>query len=315
MEQGTILNIQRMSTEDGPGIRTTVFFKGCTLSCKWCHNPESINFEQEHEWFVNKCIGCRTCEVSCSSSAISFSDNKLMIDKNKCKKCMECTVTCPTNALEAKGRHWMTDEIYNELIKDAAFFNDGGGITLSGGEVLAQSEFAYKVLKKLKDKRIHTAVDTCGCIKFDNIEKVVNVTSLFLFDIKIMNSALHKKYTGAENKLILDNYSKLAKKVREDGSTKIWVRTPLIPDITDTDENIRAIAEFICNIGTDVLERWELLAFNNLCESKYERLNKEWEFHNVPGQDAEKLDKINKIINDYKELNGIAFVTGTGSKM
>lgn len=227
-----------MSTEDGPGIRTTVFLKGCTLSCSWCHNPESISFSKEHEWFDNKCMRCKTCVAVCENHGISFVEDKLKIDESLCRKCFKCTKACPTNALEVKGTNWTVDELYKELMKDSAYFENGGGITLSGGEVLAQADFAYELLSRLHTSNIHTAVDTCGHVKFDNIEKVFDVTSLFLYDLKLLDEKEHKHYTGADNKLILSNFIKLAQKIRSTNKTKLWVRTPLIPNATDTEENI-----------------------------------------------------------------------------
>ena len=288
MDKGVILNLQRMSTEDGPGIRTTVFFKGCTLACEWCHNPESISFSKEHEWFDNQCIRCKSCIKICPNDAVSFTDEKLNIDYGLCETCMECAKVCPANALEAKGNDWEADQLYNELIKDKAYFGNEGGVTLSGGEVLAQADFAYKVLSKLRENNIHTAVDTCGHISFENIEKVFEVTSLFLYDLKLHDNVLHKKYTGIGNELILENFNKLIKKVRQATDTKLWVRTPLIPDITDTETNIIGLAEIIKN-NAESIERWELLAFNNLCESKYERLKKQWNFKGLTKQPGRKI--------------------------
>lgn len=314
MDKGVILNLQRMSTEDGPGIRTTVFFKGCTLACKWCHNPESIIFRNEHEWFDSKCIRCKSCIATCPNDAITFVDDTSRIDYELCETCMNCTQACPTNALEAKGKDWTVDELYSELIKDRVYFGKEGGITLSGGEVLAQADFAYKVLSKLRANNIHTAVDTCGQVNFENIEKVFDVTSLFLYDLKIYDSNLHKRYTGLGSELILKNFGRLAEKIRQKDGTKLWVRTPLIPGITDTEDNIVSIAQVIDDYS-DVIERWELLAFNNLCESKYERLNKQWNFKKADKQSAEKLKDINEILLRYKQLNGKAFVTGMGNNL
>jgi len=314
MKEGVILNIQRMSTEDGPGLRTTVFFKGCTLQCRWCHNPESINFAKEHEWFDIKCIRCGTCIASCRNKAISFVDDKLTIDESLCEKCMECTVICPTNALEAKGSTWTAQALYDELIKDRAYFGEAGGVTLSGGEVLAQADFAYELLRKFKENGVHTAVDTCGQVKFENIEKVLDVASLFLYDLKIADSSLHKEYTAHGNELILENFEKLCKLQQQKHNFKIWVRTPLIPGITDTEENIRDIAKSVSK-NADAVERWELLSFNNLCESKYDRLGRKWEFKNVKKQNAEKLAGIENILGEYENLKGKAFVTGGESKI
>lgn len=309
MKKGVILNLQRMSTEDGPGIRTTVFFKGCTLKCRWCHNPESIDFAKEHEWFEMRCIRCGTCVNVCPEGAVSFQNDKLVIDKALCKSCLKCAEECPSNALEAKGSDWTVESLFDELIKDKAYFGQDGGVTLSGGEVLAQAEFAAELLKKSKAEGVHTAVDTCGYVKYENIKKVIKYADLFLFDLKLMDEAMHQKYTGASNKLILENFEKLSAEAKKKGA-KIWIRTPLIPNVTDTDENIKAIAEFIEKTGADAVERWELLSFNNLCESKYQRMGKQWDFKGLKKQSSEKLDNIQSITLKYDSLKDKAFVTG-----
>lgn len=312
MCDGTVLNIQRMSTEDGPGLRTTVFLKGCTLKCEWCHNPESISFHKEHEWFDTRCMRCGTCVAKCASDAISFVDDVMVIDDEKCEKCFNCSDLCPTNAIEQKGKSWTVDELYHELIKDKAYFENGGGVTLSGGEVLAQSRFATELLEKLQGSGIHTAVDTCGHMAYSAIEKVLPNTSLFLYDIKQMDSDLHQKYTGAGNEMLLENFIKLVSNIKG-SDTKLWVRTPLIPGATDSEENIRAIASFLENTASDTLQRWELLAFNNLCAAKYDRLNIPWTYDGVEKPHQNALDRISEIISEYEALRGKAFVTGTAS--
>ncbi|MEX1378401.1 MAG: glycyl-radical enzyme activating protein [Eubacteriales bacterium] len=312
MREGMILNLQRMSTEDGPGIRTTVFFKGCTLACKWCHNPESIDFARELEWFAVKCIGCNMCIQSCKNRAIAMTESGLVRDEELCQKCLQCVETCPANATETKGEVWTSQQLFDELIKDRAYFEHGGGVTLSGGEVLAQADFAAEVLGMLKEAGIHTAVDTCGHVKRESIEKVLDVADMFLYDIKVMDADVHRQYTGQDNTKILDNYRWLSGRIREAGKVRLWVRTPLIPSVTDTEGNVRAIAEMLEESG-DALERWELLAFNNLCEAKYDRLNKEWTFKGVKKQSDEKLREISNILKDYKKLDGKAHVTGTAS--
>ena len=309
MNNGLVLNIQRMSTEDGPGLRTTVFLKGCTLRCAWCHNPESIAFKKEHEWFAEKCIGCRTCEQVCEPNAISFVEDRLLIDVEKCNRCMLCVEKCPTNALEAKGIEYSDKELLEELLKDKAYFGEKGGVTLSGGEALAQPEFTEALLAKLKAAGVHTAVDTCGQIPFNIFEKVTENVSLYLYDIKVIDSEKHKAFTGQGNGLVLENLKKLGELIRQNcGQTKLWIRTPLIPGASDDDANIRGIAKFIEANIADVMERWELLAFNNLCASKYERQNREWQFGEAKVQDAEKIAHIKSMIAEFKHCAGKAFV-------
>ena len=312
MEKGLILNIQRMSTEDGPGLRTSVFLKGCPLKCEWCHNPESISFQKEHEWFPERCMMCRTCEAACEAKALTFEGDRLHIEYEKCVKCMKCVLMCPTNALEAKGISYTTDELLEEVLKDSAYFGDSGGITLSGGEALAQPAFAAELLKKLKERGVHTALDTCGQIKFEILKKVYDDVSLFLYDIKLADSEAHKRFTGSGNETILGNLIKLAAIMRERGDAGLWIRTPLIPGATDGEENIKSIASFIENNIADVLERWELLEFNNLCASKYERLGRAWAYKDEKKQTEEKLESLKGVISKFEKIPHKTFVAGSG---
>lgn len=269
-----ILNFQRMSTEDGPGIRTTLFVKGCPLACKWCHNPESISFKKQIEWLAVRCIGCNICVKSCSSGALSRNEaGEVVIDREKCTLCMKCISECPTLALECKGEDKSVKEIFEELVKDRAYFGADGGVTLSGGEILAQSREAAELLQMLKDVGIKTAVDTCGLCKKSDFDAVLPYTDLFLYDIKLIDDEEHKRFTGQSNKIILENYKYLMEKIAGTDK-KIWIRTPIIPGATDTDSNIKGIAEFIGGIP----ERWELCAFNNLCRDKYKRLYLDWDY-------------------------------------
>ncbi|MDR3186528.1 MAG: glycyl-radical enzyme activating protein [Christensenellaceae bacterium] len=267
----TILDIQRMSTEDGPGLRTTVFFKGCNLVCGWCHNPESINFKPDPNWFLSKCIGCSTCKTSCSHGAIIRNEDGIQFDRKKCQSCGACAKRCPSNAIELKGKKIHVTKLFNELIKDEAYFGPEGGVTLSGGEVMMQAEVATELARLLKNKGINVAIDTAGCYDYRLLEKIMPYVDLILYDLKVFNPIEHMSLTRVDNKLILENYKRLiVSKVR------LWIRTPIIQNATDTDENILGLAEFIKEAGYP--ERWELCAFNNLCRSKYERLGIEWQY-------------------------------------
>jgi len=277
---GRILNIQRMSTEDGPGLRTTAFFKGCPLSCTWCHNPESISRAKELEFFDTRCIYCGTCAKVCPNGVITIDDEGLHIDRESCAACMICAATCPTTALEPKGKDMSAHALADELLKDTAYFSGGGGITLSGGEALMQCDFAAEVLRIAKESGVHTAVDTCGVVPRAAIDKCLPYTDLILYDIKLIDSDAHKRYTGAGNAQVLANVIYVAEAIRG-SETKLWVRTPVIPGATDGEENIRGIAAFIRDNIADTVERWELCAFNNLCVGKYARLGKQWAFEGV----------------------------------
>ncbi len=291
---GLILHVQRLSTEDGPGIRSTVFFKQCPLSCRWCHNPESISAQPQLQWYSTRCMGCHSCVGACPSGCISFGPQGFLLDRARCDGCGACVEECPTNALELLGRRVRVDALAEELAKDRAYFeSSGGGVTLSGGEPLAQSGFAIALLQRLKEKGIATALDTCGFAATEGMGQALRSTDTLLFDLKIMDRVSHMAFTGQPNELILKNVL-LARTLREAGETgaRLWIRTPLIPGATATRENIVAIGAFIAEHLDGVLERWELCAFNNLCREQYRRLGMEWAYAETPLYDTSQLDEI-----------------------
>ncbi|MBR5410582.1 MAG: glycyl-radical enzyme activating protein [Clostridia bacterium] len=263
-----VLDIQRMSTEDGPGLRTTVFLKGCPLACQWCHNPESISPKPHVEWIGVRCIGCRTCVHVCPQKGITL-DEAGVHTSETCVACGTCALECPTGALELKGEEMSEEQLFNTLMKDRAYWGKDGGVTFSGGEATLQWKALLPLLEKLKAAGVHTAVDTCGLAKREVFEALLPVTDLFLYDLKIYDPEAHRRFTGQDNQLIFENFEYLVQ-----SGARIWVRTPVIPGATDTDENIRSLASVI----RDRVEKWELCAFNNLCRDKYERLGKTWEF-------------------------------------
>lgn len=300
-DKALILDIQRMSTEDGPGLRTTVFFKGCGLSCAWCHNPESIKNIIEVQWVETRCIGCRSCSNICKNGGLDFTESGIKIDRAKCKSCLNCVNICPSGALEAKGKYCNLNDLYNEVIKDETYFKkSGGGVTASGGEALLQADFLGEFFKKLKEKGINTALDTAGFVNKESIEEVLPFTDLVLYDIKIFDSEKHKKYTGSGNKKILENLLYIAAYMRKKSVKGLWIRTPVIPGSTADEENIIAIGNFIADNLLDVTERWELCAFNNLCRDKYKRLGIEWLY-----KDTDLMKK-----NQMENLENAAKTTG-----
>jgi pyruvate formate lyase activating enzyme len=288
-----VLDIQRLSTEDGPGLRTTVFMKGCSLSCEWCHNPESIRFPAQVQWVEGgRCIGCGLCIAACPNGGLSRGPDGIEMDRDICDACGSCVAACPTGAMEQKGTPYDLGTLVNELLKDTAFFGKDGGITFSGGEALMQPEFVLAALRALKDEGVHTAVDTAGLVRWEHLQTALDTADLVLYDLKLMDSEEHRRLTGAPNELILQNARKLAAYVREHGRPEIWVRTPIIPGATDTENNIRAIAGFIASELEDVTARWELCAFNNLCISKYERLGLEWQYAKSQKIERARLDAL-----------------------
>ncbi len=292
--QGRILHLQRLSTEDGPGIRTTVFFKGCPLRCSWCHNPESISPHAQVQWFENRCIGCGSCIEACPNHGLSRQPQGLVIDREICTGCGTCAQACPANALEQLGQEISAQALAAELLKDRVYFEkSGGGVTLSGGEPTLQPGFAEALLRELKAAGIHTALDTCGLCAHGTLERLLPLTDLVLLDVKLADNHLHRQYTGQENTLILENLRWLGEQVRQSaGRLRLWVRTPLIPGSTDSPENIQAIGEILSASLADGLERWELCAFNNLCRDKYHRLGLIWYYQETPLYSRADLDRL-----------------------
>ncbi len=280
--EALIFQIQKFSTEDGPGIRTTVFFKHCPLKCIWCHNPESILKTPQLEWFKHKCIGCRTCIETCQENALAFDKNGLQIDRKICNNCGECVEECPSTALNMLGKWWKLEDLFYEIEKDKVYYTKSkGGITVSGGEPTQQPDFVAEFLKKCKENGISTAIDTCGYASKTVYEQILPHVDLVLLDLKHIASDKHNEYTGVPNEVILENAIWISENLKKSGK-KMWIRTPLIPHYTATDENIRGIGEFIVNKLDNFPERWDLLSFNNLCISKYERLDMEWVLKDEP---------------------------------
>jgi len=239
-----ILSIKSNSLDDGPGIRSVVFFKGCPLDCIWCHNPEGKKRTTEISFEPNLCTGCDTCLETCTKNALSR-QYRYFIDRAVCDLCFDCVETCPSGALERVGREIPVSEIVEKVLKDKPFFDaSGGGATLSGGEPTLNMEFLANTAKALKEEGVHVLIETCGLFEYDEfIELVYPHTDLIYFDIKLLDSGEHKKYCGLPNDSILENFRKLQTKHLE-GGTAVLPRIPLIPGITDTPENLHAIAAF-----------------------------------------------------------------------
>ncbi len=277
--QALVTDIHSLSAHDGPGMRTTVFFKGCSLRCAWCHNPETIRKEQEITWEAEKCLGCHACEMVCPVKAISFNrESNYIIDRESCIACELCVEVCPAEALKTAGEKYSVEELYERIVKDEPFIKGaGGGVTFSGGEPLLQVDFLKELAKKLKERSFHLALDTCGMVPPEHLQGMLPLTDLVLFDLKEMDSRKHKVFTGAGNERILRNLFVMRDYIRERNlKTEVWIRTPLIPGMTDTEENIYAIGDFLAQEFSGMISRWELLGFNNMCTTKYRKLGISW---------------------------------------
>ena len=277
MNKAIFFDIQRNSFVDGPGIRTTVFFKGCNLKCAWCHNPESQSAKPQMMFYKDKCTGCGKCKSVCPYHL------------EQCELCGKCTLYCPVDARKGCGKEHTVDEVLKEVLKDQAFYEtSGGGVTFSGGECMLQIDFLAEILKKCKENGIHTAVDTAGHIPFESFEKILPYTDLFLYDIKIFDSQKHKQYVGVGNELILENLKKLFER-----KAKLWIRIPIIPDVNDSIEEIQKIKDFLKTIGTP--EKIELLPYHAMGENKYRAIGKEPQIFKTP--DAENMKRLKEILD------------------
>ena len=277
MSTATIFDIERNSFVDGPGIRTTVFFKGCNLKCAWCHNPESHSAKPEMMFYRSKCTGCGKCKQVCPYHF------------EKCDLCGRCTLYCPADARKVCGKEYDVDAVFAEIVKDKPYYdNSGGGVTFSGGECMLQIDFLLEMLKKCRQNGIHTAVDTAGHVPFAYFEKILPYTDLFLYDVKLFDSDKHKQYVGVGNERILDNLKKLFA-----AGAKIWIRIPIVPTVNDSAEEMQKIKAFLEGCGK--AEKIELLPYNVLVESKYGALDKPLQTFKTP--DDTKMKQLNAIFN------------------
>lgn len=282
--KATIFNVSRTSVSDGPGLRTVVYFKGCNLSCKWCHNPEGIDLKKEISFIPKKCINCGRCKQVCERGC--FTDKGL--DRTNCNGCFKCASVCPSKAIEVTGKEYTPLELYNEVIKDYHFFVRGGGVTLSGGECLLYSDFLVEFLKLLKEKGVHTLIESAFNVDEGSIEKVLPLTNKFYVDIKLMDSLKHKKYVGKGNELILKNVEKFASK------SDITIRVPLIPLVNDDLKNLTETLLFCKKVG---VKNVELLRFNPLGAEKYERFGKTADIFLDKEQSKEEMESLVKKLN------------------
>lgn len=285
MVSGTVFNIQKFSINDGPGIRTTVFLKGCPLNCLWCHNPESKSTKREVFYNFEKCAGCARCANICPNGCHIIEEGKHIYNRDKCIACGECTDGCFTEALETVGETKTVDEVIKEVLKDKDFYeNSGGGITLSGGEPMLQFEFTYELLKRAKLEGLHTCIETCGFTKSENLKKIAPFVDIFLFDYKESNSEKHKEFTGVSNESIIENLKMLDKM-----GSKTILRCPIIPTLNDREDHLNGIAE-LAN-GLENIIEINVEPYHPLGSSKAMFLNKEYPLKELTFPDGDTVEK------------------------
>jgi pyruvate formate lyase activating enzyme len=285
MDEGMIFDIKRLSTDDGPGIRTTVFMKGCPLRCDWCASPESLKKVPEISFNEDKCIRCGLCVEACPTGTQKMNGTRRTIEWEKCTHCGECVRVCPSTALRMIGRPVGVKELLSEIEKDKTFFeNSGGGVTISGGEPTLQLDFLERFLARCRERGIHTTLDTTGYIEWSRFERIVDLVDLFLYDLKHIDEEEHKKLTGVSNRRILENLEKLVQRGKN-----VIVRIPVIPNRNDTQKNVSQSRDFLSSLG---IRRVDLLPFNKAAGSKYRLLGKTYACEGLQPLSDGKMNRI-----------------------
>lgn len=301
MQSGTIFDIKKYSINDGPGIRTTVFFKGCPLDCWWCHNPESKAFKPELMFRANRCTLCAECVPTCPLNAISPHPNPspengrgaMTTDWAVCDNCGQCAEACYNGARELVGREMTVAQVMKEIERDVPFFDQSkGGVTFSGGEPLMQRKFLAELLKICREHEIHTVVDTSGYATWEAIDSIRGYVNLFLYDLKLMDDERHKQYTSVSNKLILENLRRL-----DEVGAACVVRIPLIPGVNDDEENLRESGKFLAELKNIVVV--DLMGYHDIAKAKYEALGQVYRLSETKAPSAEKLQAAAKILEGF----------------
>lgn len=284
--RGLVFDLQRCCTHDGPGLRTTIFLKGCPLRCLWCDNPESQRAAPELMYFEERCNGCGSCLPACPRGALGRRDGKIGIDRSACDGCGECVRACAPGALRVVGELLGVRKVVEAAVRDLPFYRrSGGGVTLSGGEPSLQPEFASELLRECRALGIHTAVETAGCLEWGSLSRVVRSVDLVLYDLKHMDGRRHEELTGAPNGLILENLRRIGRV-----GVPVLVRVPIVPGLTDSEENLRATVEFCLEV--DSLLGIEPLAYHPLGVPKYKRLGREYPLGDLPPPEEEHMRRI-----------------------
>ena len=297
--KGVIFNIQKFSLHDGPGIRSIVFFKGCHMSCLWCSNPESQDIAPQIMFNKNLCTECGRCESECENSAIDMNSVNRII-RSKCTECKKCVEVCLNSALVFEGKEYTVEKIIEELKKDSIHYRRSkGGITLSGGEALLQPDFAADLLKECKSYGWHTAIETAMYVNSEAVKKVIPYVDLAMIDIKTMNSEIHRKFTGVNNDIILDNI-----KLSDELAEEIIIRVPVIEGFNADLNSIREIAEFSKSLKH--LKRIDLLPYHNYGESKYEAIGRKYQLSHLESPSEDKMSRLKSLV----ESMGISCTIG-----
>lgn len=286
--KGYVSDFKRMSVHDGPGIRTTVFLKGCPLRCKWCHNPENLKMTPVLSYTEKLCVGCGACAEVCSRGVHGFEDVSALhiLHHESCLGCGTCVDECYAGALKIYGAEMEAADVAARVLADRKFYEQsGGGVTFSGGEPLLQPDFLVDILKELKAEGIHTAIDTCGEVPWEAFEKVLPYADLFLFDVKHMDAGKHKEWTGVENGRILENLKKLS----EVGAA-VEIRTPVIPGINDDEETLQGIAKMLSTMEN--VTCWRVLPYHSMGKAKYDAIGLTYEMPEIEMPDNARMREI-----------------------
>jgi pyruvate formate lyase activating enzyme len=300
---GTVFNIQRFSIHDGPGIRTTVFLKGCSLHCFWCHNPEGICLQPQIQFFAERCINCGACVGACQHGANSVQDGKLQFDRSRCQECGECIDTCYAEARALVGKEMSPAEVFQEILKDRDYYaSSAGGVTLSGGEPVLQPEFSGEVLALCKQAGLHTAIETAGNVPWKDLQALLPVVDLILMDLKQMDSARHRAAVGVSNERLLKNAQNLAAQ----SAIPIQFRIPVIPGVNDSPADVAATASFVRGLagaraaaGNPGKITLDLLPFHRLAGDKYRSLDQDHRASSLTPPSKEKMEELVHIVRAH----------------
>jgi pyruvate formate lyase activating enzyme len=289
-----ITNIQKFSIHDGDGIRTSVFFKGCPLKCEWCHNPETQRYEREIQYDPDKCTGCGSCVRVCPSHAVVLEDGKPVTDRKACTLCGRCENFCPAGIREVVGKEYTVKELVRELMKDQIFYEDsGGGVTFSGGEVMTMDmDYILAAARELHRQDITLTIDTCGYVPYEKLESLLPYVDTFLYDVKVMDPEIHRKYIGTDNKLILENLVRLAK----DGA-RIYIRIPVIREVNGNETNMKETIAFLKEHDIHP-PQINLLPYHDTGSGKYPKLDMEYKGTDLHAPDREEMEGFVRLFVD-----------------